>query len=257
MSARRVRLVAGWAFSQLLYSPRSVAMGILAASPVLVALLFRVSVLFGWAEASSGYRVFSVVTATVSLPFVLPMLALFYASGIVSDDVEAGTLHYFLTRPIPRAELVLGRMLGNLAVAAFFFVPPFVLTFYLCVASGGMDEIGARFPTLIGELAAILLALAAYNGLFSLAGTLLKRPLVAGLFFLFAWQAGAAIVPGTIRLFTVTHYLYSLLPSEALQGSLARLAGQRSSVLEAVLALLAIAAGSGALAIARFRTKEL
>ncbi len=257
MSPRRILLVAGWGFSQLLYSPRSIAMGILAASPVFVALLFRVSVLFGWAEASSGYRVFSVVTATVCLPFVLPMLALFYASGIVGDDVEAGTLPYFLTRPIPRPELVLGRMIGNLAVAAFFFVPPFVLTFYLCVASGGIAEVGARFPTLVLEIGAILLALAAYNGLFSLAGTLLKRPLVAGLFFLFGWQAGAAIVPGAIRLFTVTHYLYSLMPGEAFQGTLARLSGQRSSVVEAILALVLIAVASGALAIARFRTKEL
>ena len=45
--------------------------------------------------------------------------------------------------------------------------------------------------------------------------------------------------------------------NKSFQGTLARLSGQRSTAFEAILALVLIAVASGALAIARFRTKEL
>ena len=96
----------------------------------------------------------------------------------------------------------------------------------------------------------------AYCGLFSLAGTVLKRPLIFGLFFVFG-QAGAAILPGAARYFTVTHYLHSLMPHESFQGTLGRLVGQRSTLTEAVLALLAIGVTTHGLAIWLFTRKEI
>lgn len=257
MRLGRIQLAARWSFSQTLFSPRTIGMGILALTPVLVALGFRAAVALDMAPASSGFRVFSIVTASVSLPFVAPMLSLFYASGVVSDDAEAGTLGYFLTRPIEREELVTGKMLSNLTMAFFLFIPAFVLGYYLSVAPSGWQELGNRFPVLFRDLGAALLALFAYNGLFSLAGTLLRRPLLFGLFFVFGWQAGASVVPGSIRLFTVTHYLHSLIPRDGLGGALAQLTGQRSTPVQAVVALLLIGVATHALAIWRFKRKEM
>ena len=214
-------------------------MAILATTPVLVALVYRAAVALELAAQTSSFSVFSIVTATVSLPFVAPMLSLFYASGVVTDDAEAGTLHYFLIRPIERRDLLLGRALGNLTIVLFLFLPPFVLCYYLTLAGSGWQELGSRFPTLLGDVVAAILGMFAYCGLFSLAGTVLKRPLIFGLFFVFG-QAGAAILPGAARYFTVTHYLHSLMPHESFQGTLGRLVGQRSTLTEAVLALLAI-----------------
>ena len=257
MTATRVALVAQWSFSQLLFSPRTLAMAILATTPVLVALVYRAAVAFDLAAQTSSFGVFSVVTATVSLPFVAPMLSLFYASGVVTDDAEAGTLHYFLTRPIARRDLLLGRALGNLIIVLFLFLPPFVLCYYLTLAGSGWQELGSRFPALVRDVCAATLGMFAYSGLFSLAGTVLKRPLLFGLFFVFGWQAGATIVPGAVRYFTVTHYLHSLMPPESFQSTLAGLVGQRSSITEAVFALLAIGVASHGLAIWMFTRKEI
>ena len=257
MTASRASLVAQWSFSQLLFSPRTLAMAILATTPVLVALVYRAAVALELAAQTSSFSVFSIVTATVSLPFVAPMLSLFYASGVVTDDAEAGTLRYFLTRPIERRDLFLGRAIGNLTIVLFLFLPPFVLCFYLTLAGSGWQELGSRFPTLVRDVVAAILGMFAYSGLFSLAGTVLKRPLIFGLFFVFGWQAGAAIVPGAVRYFTVTHYLHSLMPHESLKGVLAALVGQRSSVTEAVLALLAIGVATHGLAIWFFTRKEI
>ena len=257
MTASRLPIVAQWSFSQLLFSPRTLGMAILAMTPVLVALVYRAAVALELAAQTSSSGVFSAVTATVSLPFVAPMLSLFYASGVVTDDAEAGTLRYFLTRPIERRDLFLGRAIGNLTIVLFLFLPPFVLCFYLTLAESGWQELGSRFPTLLRDVVAAILGMFAYTGLFSLAGTVLKRPLIFGLFFVFGWQAGAAIVPGAVRYFTVTHYLHSLMPHESLKGVLAALVGQRSSVTEAVLALLAIGVATHGLAIWFFTRKEI
>ena len=139
----------------------------------------------------------------------------------------------------------------------FLFLPPFVLCYYLTLAGNGWAELGNRFPTLVRDIVAATLGMFAYSGLFSLAGTVLKRPLIFGLFFVFGWQAVAAIVPGAMRYLTVTHYLHSLLPQEGFQGVLAALGGQRSTATEAVLALLAIGIATHGLAIGFFTRKEL
>jgi ABC-2 type transport system permease protein len=253
----RILLVAQWSFSQLLFSPRTIGMATLATTPVLVALVYRAAVAFDLAAQSSSFGVFSVLSAAISLPFVAPMLALFYASGVVSDDAEAGTLHYFLTRPIERRDLLLGRMLGNLTMVVFLFLPPFVLCYYLTLAGSGWQELGERFPTLVRDSVAATLGIFAYSGLFSLAGTVLKRPLLFGLFFVFGWQAGASIVPGAVRYLTITHYLHSLMPSESFQGSLAGVIGARSSAVGAVVALVSIGAATHMLAAWIFSKKEI
>ena len=134
-------LVAQWSFSQLLWSSRTVAMGALASTPIWIALAFRAAVALQIAPETSGFGVFSVLTATVCFPFVAPMLSLFYASGVTSDDVEAGTLRYFLTRPVPRSDLLFGRMLGTLMIVMFLFLPPFVLFYYLTVAPSGWQSL--------------------------------------------------------------------------------------------------------------------
>lgn len=257
MTASRLPLVAQWSFSQLLFSPRTLGMAILAMTPVFVALVYRAAVALDLAAPTSGFSVFSVVTATVSLAFVAPMLSLFYASGVVTDDAEAGTLHYFLTRPIERRDLFLGRALGDLIIVLFLFLPPFVACYYVTLAGNGWEELGNRFPTLVRDIGTATLGIFAYCGLFSLAGTVLKRPLIFGLFFVFAWQSAAVIVPGAMRYLTVTHYLYSLAPHERFQGVLRALGGQRSSATEAVLALLTIGIVTHGLAVWCFTRKEI
>ena len=67
----------------------------------------------------------------------------------------------------------------------------------------------------------------------------------------------ASIVPGAIRYLTVTHYMHSLMPHESFQGTLAGLVGQRSSIPEAIAALLLIGTATHAVAIWLFSRKEL
>jgi ABC-type transport system involved in multi-copper enzyme maturation permease subunit len=250
-------LVAQWSLSELLWAPRTLAMIAIAAAPLGLALLYRIAAAFRIGEASSGYAAFSAIVAGASLPFVAPMISLFYASGVVSDDVEAGTMPYFVTRPSTRASFLAGKMLASYLMTALLLLVSLTAAFYVAVAPAGWDEIGARFGSLVRDLWVAALGVLAYNGVFALTGTVLRRPLLTGLFFIFGWQAVATFVPGAIRYLTVAHYLHSLMPHRALGGGIARLVGDRSSALVSVAALLAIAAATHVLAVRVFQRKEL
>lgn len=257
MRATPVVLLAQWSVEQMLWSRRTLAMVPLAAAPVLLALVYRLGLALGVAEPSSGIGVFSTLVAAAGFQLAAPLLALVYATGVVADDEEAGTLAYFLTRPVRRSELLAGKMLGSFALTLALFLPALVVTFYVVLAPSGIEEVGAGFPVLLRHLFAAVLAVAAYNGLFAFAGTALSRPLLAGLFFLYGWQAAASVVPGAIRYFTVTHYLQALLPRESLEGAISEWLSGRPSKAAAIAALLIISAVSHWGAVRLFGRKEL
>ena len=254
---RPAALVARFSVSELLWSPRTLAMIALAATPLGLAVAYRVALALRMTE-SAGAAVFSGLVSGAFFPFVAPMLSLVYAGGVVRDDVEAGTLPYFLTRPLSRASFLSGKMLASFSMTLGLVLPSLVLVYYVALSPSGWAEVGARFPGLLRSLGVAALGLLAYNGIFALAGTLLKRPLLAGLFFIFGWQAVATFVPGRARLLTVAHYMSSLVPSASSSGSvIAGLLGARSSTAVSILALAAIAAVTHALALAAFANREV
>jgi hypothetical protein len=65
----------------------------------------------------------------------------------------------------------------------------------------------------------VALGLAAYGAVFSLVGTRLKRPLVAGLVFAFGWEPGVLLFPGYLKRLTVAYYLQALVTHEMPQDS--------------------------------------
>ena len=52
--------------------------------------------------------------------FVLAMSAAFLAAPAIASDVETGTVHAMLARPLRRGELVVGRWLGLSIVVALY-----------------------------------------------------------------------------------------------------------------------------------------
>ncbi len=249
-------IVARWSLGELLWSPRTIAMIALAGAPLGLALAYRVALAFRVTE-THGADVFAALVSGVFFPFVAPMLSLVYASGVVRDDVEADTMPYFLTRPLSRASFLSGKMLASFTMTLALVLPSLVLVYYVALSPSGFREVGARFPNLARDLGVAALGLVAYNGIFALAGTVLKRPLLAGLFFIFGWQAVATFVPGRARLATVAHYMSSLTPGSSPGGVFAGLVGARSSPLTSILALALIAGATHALALAAFAKKEV
>lgn len=209
---------------QMLWSRRSVFLGVLLGGPVILSIALRViSELY-----TSGFRVngamaggatiFGMMIWLLYLRFIIPILGVFYGTALIADEVEDKTITYLFTRPISRSAILLGKFLAYLVCTVLLVLPSVVLVYFLIVPIGG-GSIGAAFPSLVKDLGMIAIGLAAYGAVFALVGTRLKRPLVAGLVFAFGWEPAVLLFPGYLKRLTVAYYLQALVTHEMPQDS--------------------------------------
>ena len=209
---------------QMLWSRRSVLLGVLLGGPVLLALALRIiSALY-----TSGFRIngamaggasiFGLMIWLLYIRFIIPVLGVFYGTALIADEVEDKTITYLFTRPVPRSAVLLGKYLAYLVCTSLLILPSVVLVYFLIVPIGG-GSIGAAFPSLLKDLGMLVIGLAAYGAVFALVGTRMKRPLVAGLVFAFGWEPGVLLFPGYLKRATVAYYLQALVTHEMPQDS--------------------------------------
>jgi ABC-type transport system involved in multi-copper enzyme maturation permease subunit len=203
---------------QMLWSRRSIFLGLLAGSPVILAAVIRVLGLTSHASSLridgasvSGPAIFGMMMWLIYIRFIVPVLGVFYGTALIADEVDDKTITYLFTRPIPRAAVLLGKYLAYLACTTLLILPSVVLVYFLIAPMNG-GSIGAAFPSLLADLGIIAFGLAAYGALFAAVGARLKRPLLVGLLFAFGWEPGVLMFPGYLKQLTVAYYLQALVP---------------------------------------------
>jgi ABC-type transport system involved in multi-copper enzyme maturation permease subunit len=201
--------------TEMLWSRRTIFMGVVLGAPVLLALVVRIVDASGVAplrvngERVGGATIFGVMFWWLYLRFVVPVLGVFYGTALIADEVEDKTITYLFTRPVPRGAVLMGKYLAYLVCTSLVVLPSVMLVYFLTVP---LPEIGQTFVALVTDLGLLALGLAVYGAIFALVGTLVKRPLVAGLIFAFGWEQIAMVMPGYLRRFTVVYYLQGLVP---------------------------------------------
>jgi hypothetical protein len=213
---------------QMLWSRRSVFLGLLLGGPVLLAVALRmVSVLYtagfriNGAQAA-GPSVFGMMIWLLYIRFIVPVLGVFYGTSLIADEVDDKTITYLFTRPIPRRAILFGKFLAYLVCTVLLVLPSVIFVFFLIVPIGG-SGIGEAFPSLLADLAMLAIGLGAYGAVFALVGTRLKRPLIIGLVFAFGWEPAVLLFPGYLKRLTVAYYLQALVRHEMPQDSAASL----------------------------------
>lgn len=209
----------------MIWSRRSLVMSVLLGLPVAFAVLYRAVLVAKLPAQISGLDLYGYIVAFYYVRTVLPLAALFYASSLVADEVEGKTLTYLLTRPIRRASILIGKFAAYVATVLALTLPATVVTFFLLATAGGLVGVGSAVPDLLRDMGVIALALAVYGALFALLGVALRRPVVPGLLFLFAWEL-VANLPGYLPRLTITAYLRSLLRHQAPGAGLAAAFGE-------------------------------
>lgn len=210
--------------AQMLWSRRSVFLGVLLGGPVVLAIVLRViSALYvsGFhinGAMAGGTTIFGMMIWLLYIRFIVPVLGVFYGTALIADEVDDKTITYLFTRPIPRSAVLLGKYLAYLVCTGLLILPSVVLVYFLIVPIAG-GSIGAAFPSLVKDLGMLIVGLAAYGAVFALVGTRLKRPLVAGLVFAFGWEPGVLLFPGYLKRATVAYYLQALVTHEMPQDS--------------------------------------
>ncbi|HSB61843.1 MAG TPA: ABC transporter permease, partial [Vicinamibacteria bacterium] len=153
---------------------------------------------------------YALIVAYYLVRNVLPLVALFYATSLVADEVEGRTLTYLLTRPLPRPAILAGKFAAYVTTTLALTLPSLVVTFLLLATARGLTGAGAAVPELFRDMGVVVLTLVAYGALFTLLGVLLRRPVIPGLLFLFLWEL-LANLPGYLPRFTLSAWLRSLL----------------------------------------------
>ena len=201
---------------QMLWSRRTVFMALVVGGPVLIAIILAIvdSIGVGGMQVNGvrvqGASVFGMMIWIFYLRFTVPVLAVFYGTALIADEVEDKTITYLFTRPIPKGAVLVGKYLAYLACTTMVVLPSVVLVFFLVVPRGG--SLAGAFPSLMADLGIMFLGLAVYGALFACVGAWLKRPVLTGLLFVFGWEPVILVVPGYLKKFTVAYYLQALVP---------------------------------------------
>ena len=201
---------------EMLWSRRTVFMGLVVGLPVLISLIVRVLHDLGAPNmrinnaTTSGPVIFGLMMWAFFVRFSVPVLGVFYGTALIADEVDDKTITYLFTRPIARSAVVLGKYFAYLACTVLVVLPSVVLVWLLVVPLNG--SLGASFPDLLTDLGLLALGLAVYGAVFSFIGTAIKRPLLVGLLFVFGWETGVMALPGYLKRFSVAYYLQGLVP---------------------------------------------
>lgn len=201
----------------MLWSRRTIFMALIVCGPVALAAIVRLADALGHLHVRvqgggpDGGQIFGMMFWLFYLRFIVPVLAVFYGTSLVADEVEDKTLTYLFTRPIRRGAVLVGKYLAYL-VSTILVVLPSVLGVYFLMASWRGAHMAASFPNLLVDFAVLAAALTVYGAVFAFVGTRFPRPLVTGLVFLFGWEPAVLLIPGYLKRFSVMYYVQALVP---------------------------------------------
>jgi ABC-type transport system involved in multi-copper enzyme maturation permease subunit len=207
--------VFGLSIGEMLWSRRTIFMALVVGSPVLVALVARIVQSAGIAPLRvNGVQVdavsmFGAMIWILFLWFIVPVLGVFYGTSLIADEVDDKTITYLFTRPVRRGAIVVGKYIAYLLCTTLVVLPSVMIVYFLMVP---FRQVPASFISLVVDLGVLGLGLAAYGALFALVGAALRRPLLAGLVFVFGWELVTLVIPGYLKRFTLAYYLQPLVP---------------------------------------------
>lgn len=256
-----IRAAYRFALPMALWSRRTLLLSLLGMFLPLAALLFLTVKSIPAAEIRTpGYIFYS--TAFQFVMYYVLLVALFYGTAVVSEEIEQRTLTYLTVRPVPKPALLIGKAAAAWTIGALI-VCPFVAATYTVFTlgdgllfSGGATSFRVNFPTLLADLLLVLATLGVYTAVFTFVGARFGRPVLWGIGIAFGWETWVAFIPGLTRKLTAMHYIQSLSPHASGRNIAVALLGQSAPKGQAMLALAIIFSLFGALAIWTFSRKE-
>jgi ABC-2 type transport system permease protein len=232
---------------QLLGKKRTILLLLLALLPGLIAVAYRVS--------GSGDRVIvdgstlidqqarwtaGPLMSRLVVSLLLPLCALVFGTAAIGSEIEDGTAVYLLSKPIARWRVILSKLLVAWVATLLIVIPAAAIAGFIAMAGAGGHVGGAVGGTVqlargaritipagvtvtvesgFGVLPAFLVALVAgsfiYTALFVALSIFTSRALIAGLLYVFFWEALLTSLFGGLRIFSVRQYTLGIAHSLA------------------------------------------
>jgi len=192
------------------------------------------------------------VLSLLHLRLLLPLIALFYAAGVIADERERGSLPYLLTRPIPRWLIPMTKFVASFLVASVAALVGILLTYLFLF---GTTVEGADIGFLTTPLLLSLATLFAYGAVFILVGTFFERPYLVGILIVLGWENAANLLVPWVRNFTLTEHIGNALAGWGIDQGLQWVPASEDGV-RALLILLGVGVAALVLASAHMRRRE-
>ena len=191
-------------------SKRTIWIGVMGLVPVLFAFIIVLLKPLISEQGVSVSSLFPQVSVFLYIHFLLPLTAIFVGTAVIADEVDGRTLPYLLTRPLPRRNIVLAKLLSGAAVTGVLFIISLAMVYIIMKQENGFSGLVRDIDIYLGTVGIVFLGLVVYLPLFCLIGGILKRPVLIGLFFTFGWESTISFLPGNIKYFSISHYLHIL-----------------------------------------------
>ncbi|MFY1673145.1 ABC transporter permease subunit [Plantactinospora sp. WMMB334] len=153
------------------------------------------------------------VVLGLGLAVLLPVTALIVGTGVLGSEIDDGTLLHILTKPLPRWQIVLPKLVVATVVTALTAAIP------LYVAGVLVDSV--RFG--LGLAAASAVGALAYSAFFLALSLITRRPVLLGLVYVLIWEGLLNNIVSGTRVLSVQHYVVTLAdriaPTALLDGS--------------------------------------
>jgi len=208
--------------------------------PLLALMVVLAAIASGFGAAPRDW----VPAVVVGMGFagVLPVMALIVGASVLGSEIDDGTAVHLLTKPLPRREIVLTKLLVASLVT--------VVTVGAAMAATALLAAGEQPRLLPGMLAGTAVGAVAYCTLFLTLSLLTRRPVLIGLAYVLVWESLLAnLVEGTAVL---SIQQYSLATTVAVSGT--DLFGSRVSTPVSLAMAAIVTVGAAALAVDRLRS---
>lgn len=170
----RAMPIVGVTLRGLLGRRRTLLMLLLAALPVLIGLLVRLS--------DARIEIDRILDAML-VQTVLPLVALVLGTAALGSELEDGTAVYLMIKPVPRWRIVGAKMLVAAGLTVALMVPSTVLAGVLAGGTGS-----ASLTTTVAFVIAMAVGGSAYASVFVALSAFTSRALVVGLGYTMIWE---------------------------------------------------------------------
>ncbi len=155
------------------------------------------------------------ISVVMTLGIIGPLVGLLMGSSVLSEDMEAKTLTYLFTRPVPRWTLFLGRWAASaLIVSVLLGLSAWWIGFDATNLSEGLDlrprnQVPEGFTGRF-VLASVLVGIL-YTTMAAGLSAFLKRAIIVGLSYAFVLEMVIGNMPGSTMRLSIQYYLRNIL----------------------------------------------
>jgi len=150
------------------------------------------------------------VLVGLGLAVVLPVIALIVGTGVLGSEIDDGTIVHILTKPLPRWQIVLPKLVVATAVTT--------VTVSISLYVAGVLAHSVRLG--LGLALAGLVGALVYSALFLAMSLLTRRPVLLGLVYVLVWEGLLGNFVSGTRVLSVQQYVLTIADKIAPTGLL-------------------------------------